>query len=289
MPSSEIRELVDPSRPHHTDAGPRPVRLHLTRPDRPGPAPLVLLSHGTGSAADQMAWLAEPLAEAGFLVAAVDHHGNNYRDGYTAMGFACWWDRPLDLAFALDRITADEQVGAVGVAGFSLGGYTAAALVGARLSKEVVEGLLSGALRIPPPPEYPTLVEEIAALPAETVASWVDLASADHTDERVRCAFLVAPAVGELLDTDSLTRIRRPVAVRWGDADVLAPPDRNARRYLDLVPGAEGRSVGAHVGHYEFLCRSTEDKPFHAAVRAGGPVRAEVAAEAVEFFRQHLG
>lgn len=289
MPATEIRELVDPSRQHHTGSGPRPVRLHLTRPDRPGPAPLVLLSHGTGGAAEQMAWLAEPLAEAGFLVASVDHHGNNYRDGYTALGFACWWDRPLDLVLALDHITADEQVGRVGVAGFSLGGYTAAALVGARLARKPVEALLRGDLPLPPPPEYPTLVEELWALPDEVTAPWPDALVADHTDQRVSCAFLIAPALGEIIDTDSLRRVRRPVAVRWGDADDVTPPADNARRYATLVPGADGRSLGADVGHFTFLGLAEPDSPLHAVVRAGAPVRAGVAAEAVAFFRQNLG
>jgi hypothetical protein len=35
-----------------------------------------------------MAWLSKPLAAAGFLVVAFDHHGNNFVDGYLAEGFA---------------------------------------------------------------------------------------------------------------------------------------------------------------------------------------------------------
>lgn len=287
MPFNEIRELFDPGRPHHTAAGPRPVRLHLARPERAGRVPLVLLSHGTGGSAEQMSWLAEPLAEAGFLVAAVDHHGNNHRDGFTVPGFAFWADRPRDLTFALDHLLDHEQVGAVGAAGFSLGGYTAAALVGARLARQPIEAVLRGDHPLPSPPEYPTLAEEILALPAETTASWPQRLAADHTDPRVRCAFLVAPASGGILDTGSPARVRRPVAVCWGDADTVVPPE-TVRGYLDALPGAEGRSVGADVGHYEFLCLAEPGSPLYEAVRSGEPVRAAVAAEAVEFFRRHL-
>ncbi|GEA12905.1 serine hydrolase domain-containing protein [Alteromonas sp. KUL49] len=38
--------------------------------------PLVLMSHGTGGSAPQMLWLASALVKAGYIVAAVNHHGN---------------------------------------------------------------------------------------------------------------------------------------------------------------------------------------------------------------------
>ena len=38
--------------------------------------PLVLLSHGTGGSAVMLAWLGETLARAGYVVAAINHHGN---------------------------------------------------------------------------------------------------------------------------------------------------------------------------------------------------------------------
>jgi predicted dienelactone hydrolase len=38
--------------------------------------PLVLLSHGTGGSAVQMMWLGYYLASRGYIVAAVNHHGN---------------------------------------------------------------------------------------------------------------------------------------------------------------------------------------------------------------------
>ena len=40
------------------------------------PYPLVVLSHGTGGSALQLSWLAEHLASNGYIVAAVNHHGN---------------------------------------------------------------------------------------------------------------------------------------------------------------------------------------------------------------------
>ncbi|AWZ08145.1 MULTISPECIES: hypothetical protein [unclassified Streptomyces] len=100
----------------------------------------------------------------------------------------------------------------------------------------------------------------------------------DLADDRVGAAFLVCPGMGELVTPESLKGIGRPVAVRWGGADVVTPAESNALRYLGAIPGAEGRSAGADVEHYHFV-RDDAD---------GAEVRRRVAAEAVEFFRTRL-
>ena len=55
-----------------------------------GPFPLIALSHGTGGSAQIMAWLARALASRGYVVAAVNHPGNNALEKYTAEGFLTW-------------------------------------------------------------------------------------------------------------------------------------------------------------------------------------------------------
>jgi hypothetical protein len=136
-----------------------------------------------------MAWLSEPLTSAGFLVVAFDHHGNSFVDGHLAEGFARWWERPLDLAFALDRLAERIVLGPVGAAGFSLGGYSAAALLGARVDADLYAALLSGALRVPPPPEYPELERELRArLSEDDIAAWVADAGRDYSDGRAQAA-----------------------------------------------------------------------------------------------------
>jgi len=226
-----------------------------------------------------MSWLVEPLAEAGFLVVAFDHHGNNFIDGYLAEGFARWWERALDATFALDWLAEREETGPVGAAGFSLGGNTAAALLGARFDPEVVAALFSGALPFPPPPEYPELAQELRAkLRQDVVAEWVAESSRDYSDERVRAGFLVCPALGPLLDKGSLAKIDEPVLVRWVDGDEITPPAENAQLYAGLIPGAEGGSADPEAGHYVFLADNPEFPD----------VREQVGAEAAAFFRELL-
>ncbi|AZQ40056.1 hypothetical protein EJ357_47295 [Streptomyces cyaneochromogenes] len=114
MKATEVLELTDPARRSWSGSGARPVRVHMWRPAKvTDKTPLVLFSHGTGGAAIDLSRLAGALAEAGMLAAGIDHHGHNYVDGYHAEAFAAWWDRPRDLSFALDHISATEKLGRV--------------------------------------------------------------------------------------------------------------------------------------------------------------------------------
>ena len=280
----EILELTDPSRPDWREPGrPRPVRVMLWRPaddSGSGRVPAVLISHGTGGAARQLAWLAEPLAAAGFLVAGVDHHGNNLVDGYLPQGFAFEWERPRDLSFALDVLAADHELGPVGAAGFSSGGYTAAALVGARISAAVLDAIATGQLVLPEIPEFPGLPGALRAAVSEAELAQSMVAGAgDYSDARIAAAFLICPALGRLLSPESLGQITKPVRLSWGGADLIAPAQLNALLYQDAIPGATGESAGPDVEHYHFLGGNPE----------GTAVRERVAADAVAFFQKSLG
>lgn len=106
-----------------------------------GDHPLVLLSHGYGGSWRNLNWLAERLVDAGYVVAAPDHPGTTTfnRDPVQA---AALFERPRDLSRAADALLADPalagQVDADRIAaiGHSLGGWTAAALAGARFAPD---------------------------------------------------------------------------------------------------------------------------------------------------------
>jgi len=100
--------------------------------------PVVLLSHGFGGTGRQMTWLGTALARAGYVAVAVDHPGTNGIDGITAQGAYAPWERAGDLTAALELVLGDPALAShvdrdrVGVAGFSMGGFAAALIVGAR-------------------------------------------------------------------------------------------------------------------------------------------------------------
>jgi len=86
--------------------------------------PLIMLSHGTGGSAMSIAWLGTALAAHGYIVAAVNHPGNNGLEAYTARGFSTWWERAQDLSVVIDGLLADPMFAAhidsrrIGAAGF---------------------------------------------------------------------------------------------------------------------------------------------------------------------------
>ena len=134
----QTRAWTDPRRRDWADAGQRPLLTEAWHPMGEGRFPCVLLSHGTGGSAGQLAWLGEALAARGYVAAAVNHHGNTSAEPYMPQGFGLWWERARDLSAVLDLLLADAffgtriDPGRIGAAGFSLGGYTVIALAGAR-------------------------------------------------------------------------------------------------------------------------------------------------------------
>ena len=105
-----------------------------------GAHPLVLFSHGSGGNAQRTGWFASALAAEGYIVAAPNHPGTTSQDS-DPFRTPMVWQRTDDLSAVLDLLLATPPEGLVidpariSVAGFSLGGHTALALGGARLSK----------------------------------------------------------------------------------------------------------------------------------------------------------
>lgn len=283
MPEPLIRVLHDESRPDLRDpARPRPIRLYVWEPTRAGdaPAPLVVVSHGTGGSGSEMEWLVSPLYEAGFRVVALDHHGNNFVDGYEPEGFLHVWERPRDISFALDALAREQPLGPVGVAGFSMGGYTAAALAGARVDPGILWAVFTGEVPLPEIPEFPGVLEALRAkYPQEAARRMLDGAGGDVCDPRIRAVFQVAPGVGSLVTRESLEAVRVPFAIRWGGADTITPYEADTRPYLEHVPTASGRSIGPAVRHDDFFAPEPADPT--ARVRAGE--------DAAAFFLEQLG
>jgi predicted dienelactone hydrolase len=98
--------------------------------------PLVVISHGHGGSLLGHHDLAETLADAGFVVAAINHPGDTFSDMSRAAEIAEFVERPTDikrlvdymLSGAPDAAKTDPQK--IGFFGFSRGGYTGLVLAG---------------------------------------------------------------------------------------------------------------------------------------------------------------
>jgi predicted dienelactone hydrolase len=267
--------------------------------------PLIVLSHGTGGSALQLAWLGTALARTGFIVAAVDHPGNNGTEPYTAEGFVLWWERAADLTEVIDGILADSDIGPhvdtsrIGAAGFSIGGYTVLELAGASTDVSV----LYDACRQHPDqtvchvPEMRDFGSPEQMLQTVRKSSGESLArSADSfRDPRVKAVFAIAPAVSQTQTTDSLHQIRIPVEVVVGAADPIAPAAANADYLRANVRGARETVLPGGVAHYTFLDTCTAPGktklPTYCTDAPGvdrDAVHAQVSDIAISFFTRSL-
>jgi predicted dienelactone hydrolase len=236
----------------------------------PGKFPLILLSHGTGGTAQSVAWFATALAARGYIVAAVNHPGNNAIEPHTVQGFSLWWLRANDLSAVLNDILTDPKIGPridharIGAAGFSLGGYTMFELAGAKTSLAHFDETCRakpGQVSCKAPPEFPDLVGKSAALAANDPAYAKALrgAGASYHDRRIRAVFAMAPALGPAFTPASLKAIAIPVAIVAGAGDSIVPVDANAQYFAAQISGATLTLFPGGVDHYTFLDECTPE------------------------------
>jgi predicted dienelactone hydrolase len=265
--------------------------------------PLILLSHGTGGSAIQMMWLGYYLASRGYIVAAVNHHGNTAAErSYAAQGFLLYWERARDLTAVLTKLLADPFFGGridrdrIGAAGFSLGGYTVISIAGGRFSPREFDSFCRSPQRdftCEPQAEFPDaprLFEELKKTDP-VVQESLRHANDSFRDKRIKRVFAIAPALGSGFTKDGLAQIRIPVFIVIGQADKVTPLATNAQRYANFIKGARLTVLPGEIGHYTFLaecnfhgravldlCRDDE-----AIDRAS--VHQRVAQLALEFFK----
>jgi predicted dienelactone hydrolase len=239
----------------------------------PGRHPLVLLSHGSGGNAANLAWLGAALAREGFVVVAPNHRGTTSGDSRPADTVRIW-ERPADLSGILDALLADASLspmldaGNVSVAGFSLGGFSALASVGVRMSAADYRAYCETDW-----PDLP-LISECAWLKGE-----VDLRKlnsrfeSDMRDPRFLRAVAIDPGLAHAATEESLAAVAVPVTIiSLGDPGRLPPAVSTDRPMAHLrqathhsVPGAihfsflgecrpNGRAILAAEGEQDPLC-----------------------------------
>ena len=273
----------------------RAIPFQIWLPDvaaRSGKVPLVVVSHGSGGEYSNHIWLVNALVANGFAVAGLNHPANTTRDN-TDAGVVSVWQRPRDITVLLDHLLSESRWADVidaqhiGAAGFSSGGYTVIALVGAIYDAELMTAYCTS---------------EVRGKDCELATDYssVDFrdASASYKDLRIKAVFSMAPAVGPAITQASLSTIETPVFVTAAQDDELVSPEYGAIRYAQHIPSAD-LHVLPSGGHFIFLeCNGITNVVdwFNSEFDLCGTnfdvdrekVRDEVSALAVSFFTERL-
>lgn len=244
--------------------------------------PLVVLSHGTAGWFGGHHDTAAALADAGFVVAAINHSGDNGNDRSKSDDLSVFGSRPADMVRLIDFLLQDWKDKAIvdsariGLFGFSKGGYTGLALIGASPDfARVARGCKDDPVRF---------CEQLRS--GETANP--------PQDARVGAAVIADPPSGPFT-RDNLAAIRIPVQFWRAEVGIgVLDPAATARIGRSLPGKPEIHSVPA--GHFAFLApcspqlaaaipRICTDAPAGFDRTA---FHREFNASVVRFFRDHL-
>ena len=214
--------------------------------------PLIVISHGNGGATMSHHDTAVALAQAGFVVAAVAHTGDNHADQSRA---ASMMDRPRHISRVIDHMltqwSGKDRIAStrIGVFGHSSGGFTALATVGG----------IADLGRIAPhcqqrPGDYPCQL--MARQPAGTAAMVAAMVQPGR-DARVRAAVVVAPALGFTFTRESLAAVSVPIQLWRAEDDVVLPQPWYVEPVRAALPKPLDYREVPNAGHFDFLAPCT--------------------------------
>ncbi|HZI25146.1 MAG TPA: alpha/beta fold hydrolase [Chryseolinea sp.] len=263
-----------------------------------GRFPLILFSHGTGGGRLTVEWFCAGLAANGFIVAAVDHFGNTF-DNPIPIEFAKFWERPQDIRFILDRLLESDvassvNINSIGMAGFSLGGYTSIAVAGAQMDYEALVAYTKTE-RGKKEADIPEMPGLISMLDQAEMHALFKKAPPLH-DARIKSVFVMSPALGQGFPSkENFKNVSVPVYIVVAGNDQICPMETNAKHYAAQIRSAQCKVVGEKAGHYVFLNEAKEGLKSEAPVffqDAAGvdrhAVHEQTLSQAVDHFRKTL-
>ena len=211
-----------PSTP--TSFGPYSIDLSMDAPVANGRFPLVIVSHGNGGSHLLYRTICTHLAQHGYVVAILEHYGNNRNNNSLENTYENLVNRPRHVSMTIDEVSAHPvfnssvQADNVAVIGHSIGAYTALAVAGGE-----------------PWSKDRRKVNVVA-------------------DTRVKALVLLAPATPWYLMDGSLSAVNIPILMLTGEHDLYTPP-----WHADLVSnGVANRALVTrreikNAGHFSFL------------------------------------
>jgi predicted dienelactone hydrolase len=247
---------------------------------------LIVMSHGRGGSFAGLHDIAETLADAGFVVAAINHAGDTAQDLSHSGDLSIFVERPAQIQRLIDYMVGASPLAAnvdpdrIGFYGFSRGGYTGLVLAGA-------EPNWNGP-RCGEHPDGPLCRQIIDGnLPRQPVVH----------DTRIKAAVVADPlAIFFTAKAKSFGKVTIPIQL-WASergGDGVLPEATTAVDHG--LPAPHDYHLVANAGHFAFLA------PCPPALTAGAPEICTDApgfdraafhrsfdAEILDFFRKHLG
>jgi predicted dienelactone hydrolase len=210
--------------------------------------PLIVFSHGTGGFGLSHYDTALALANAGFVVAALTHPGDNYADRSRSVDIMA---RPKHVSGAIDYMLGTWQgrdslaPGRIGILGHSAGAFTALVNIGGIPDLT----LISTHCKAHPSDFACTLLSQnkdqlpqISTVPTKAL----------H-DVRIGAAVIAAPALGFTFGATGLHGVDVPVQLWRAEDDVLLPHPWYAEAVRTSLPKQPDYHSVAKAGHFDFL------------------------------------
>lgn len=251
--------------------------------------PLVVISHGYGGWYLDLHDMAETLADAGFVVVAINHPHANHADMSQANGLGVLRQRPIDIKRTVDFMLGASADSAkidrqrVGFYGFSQGGYTGL----------VVGGANPDFNKLPPRCSDPTATGCPPANQPKPVRKQLPPESLTH-DPRIKAIVVADPLSVVFQTADGLKDVKVPLQL-WSSqfgGDGVSPAD--VKLLAGLLPQTPDFHVVPNAVHFSFLasCHKGTGKPSDLCIDRPGFDRVAFHktfdAEVLAFFRQHL-
>jgi predicted dienelactone hydrolase len=202
--------------------------------------PLIVISHGhTGSFLGHRD-TAQVLADAGFVVAAISHPGDNAQDSSRSNDLSVFVERPDDIKRLVDHLLGPWNHASaidpnrIGLFGFSRGGYTGLVVVGAEPRFDAAIGLCAG--------QTSAICEEVRQGRFEPLVH----------DGRIKAAVIADP-LGIFFTKTSFDNVRVPIQLwrseRGGDG--VAP--ESVAGVAEALPVKPDFRTVPNAQHFSFL------------------------------------
>lgn len=217
----------------------------------------LVLSHGAMGAAENYRWIAESLAEAGYIVVGINHYGESWlygpetQDTHVASRV---WQRPLDVSAIYDVLSNRELFqrkinwSNIIALGHSSGGQTVAMLAGIQydLSK-IIEFCKTDAAVNDHSCDYGI---RNARSPGDT---FLQKFGGIYKDSRIKKLIMIDPTLGYGATLESLAAVNLPTLVVGALHNDFLPWENHGALYTKRIPNVKTHVLSGQEGHFIFI------------------------------------